>query len=99
MNHFADADILHLDLIAELNRRLGNITGQRRFREIPLEDSSSPVRTYRHDDVQRNVVGVTIQHPVGIDPKIFSRSVARGIAISAAPAALVLRPAYWTRLP
>src|SRR3954466_1461310 len=71
VDDFANVPILKLDLIAEVDALLRSIRLEDLISEIPFEDDGRSLRRRRHCNVERHVVGIAVQHPVGKDPKVI----------------------------
>src|SRR5438477_10063963 len=98
MHDFTDVPIFDLNLIAETHGCGWGLRTQYAFREIPLKNHDATLGGNRQHDIERDVVGITIEHPVGEYPEIFSFLATRYLAVSALHILLILRPAYRTRL-
>ena len=98
MNDFADASIFDLNFVAEANGLGWCFRLDHTLREIPFEDSDATLRRKRQHDVERNVIGIAIQHPVGKNPEVLSFISTRRLAVAALHVLFVLWTANWTRL-
>src|SRR5271163_2221202 len=96
MNHFADMSVFELDFIAELDRLAADISpfGW----NVPLEYRHACLRPIGQHDIQRDVVGITIEHPVGIDPEIRCAHLSTCLFVAAVNGGFVFWSAGRTRL-
>jgi hypothetical protein len=56
--------------MAELDRGLSSGSVVVSFRQIPVEDGQRALGLDWHYDVERNVIGIAVQHPIGKNPKV-----------------------------
>src|SRR4051812_490529 len=75
VDHLTNVTVLHLYLITELHRGGRDIRLQRVLMEVPFEDRYAALRRDRQHDIQRRIVGITIQHPIWIHPVILRRQI------------------------
>ena len=72
LHGLAQRDVLNLRLLAEgdaAGDRIGNAR-PRRLGDVPLENGSRPLWFQREHDIERDVVGVNVEHPIGKHPEI-----------------------------
>src|SRR4051812_6396417 len=81
LHDLADAAVLKLNVVAELKRLFRHVRLEHIFRKEPQEDGDALLRPERQDDVEAHIVGVTVQHPVGINPVVLGAKVAGRIRI------------------
>src|SRR5271165_646117 len=96
MNYFADMSVFELDFIAELHRLAADISpfGWK----IPLEYRHARLQPCGQYDIQRDVIRITIEHPVGINPEIRGAHLSTCLFVSAVNGSFVFRSADRTRL-
>src|SRR5947199_3197381 len=89
LHGLADAHVLNLNLVAELDGLSDSLLNFRSFgvAEVPLEDCERALGAQGDDEVRRVVVGVDVKHQVWEDPEVerrwlalFDRGDARGCA-------------------
>ena len=81
--HFADRDVFHLYLMAKFHRRFGARCRVVPFGKVPLENGQRAFGLEGKDDIQRDMVGITIQHPVGEDPEVVGGQMIVGFRVAA----------------
>jgi hypothetical protein len=59
LHRFADCDVLDLNLIAEIDRSLRRRRPVVLLWQTPLEDGQRSFRPNRHDNIQRDIIGIT----------------------------------------
>src|SRR5208282_906748 len=78
LDDLTDADVLGLNLVAEGQGFGGGFTPKIFLRQVPLENGQRALWTERKDDIQGNVIGVAVEHPVGKDPEIIGGQILAG---------------------
>ena len=87
VDDFANVSVFDLDLVAEADGLLCGLGAV--AEEVPLEDGDAGLGSGGEDDVERDVVGIAVQHPVGEDPEVFGSHVAFGLLVAAVHGLLV----------
>jgi hypothetical protein len=83
LHGFADGHILDLNLITEFHRRFRRRRVVFLLWQIPFEDGQRSLGLQWQHDIQRDVVGIAVQHPVGEDPEIVGSQILERLLISA----------------
>src|SRR5580692_501331 len=95
----ANRNIFNLDLIAELDRVLRGFTIERFLGQVPFENRPGTVSPEWQNDVEGNIVGIAVEHPVGKYPEIIRGQVFARFLISARSSVPGLRSSNRTELP
>ena len=93
LHALADGNIFDLDLVAEFHRSLRRRAAMFLLRQIPFKNRQRALRLERQHNIQRNIVGIAVQHPVGKNPEIVGRQILARFLISARSRVPRLRPA------
>src|SRR5277367_4779736 len=96
VHHFADMSVFALDFVAELHRLVAVVSPL--GWKIPLEYRHACLRPRGQHDIQRDIVGITIEHPVGIDPEIRCAHLSTCLFVSTVNSGFVFWSADRTRL-
>src|SRR6202795_4552382 len=83
LHDFADADVFGLNLVAEGHSFAGGFAPQISLGQIPFKNCQRALGPQGQDDVERDVIGIAIEHPVGKDPEIIGGQVITGLLIPA----------------
>src|SRR5579864_9032236 len=83
LHRFANRKVLALDLVAELDGLLGRFSAYIFLRQIPLEDGETAVWGNRQHDIERDVIRITVQHPVRKCPEVIGREVFSSFLVAA----------------
>ena len=95
---FADGDILDLNLVAEIDGRFGRGRTEILFGQIPFKDGERALRFERQDNIERDIIGIAVQHPVGEDPEVIGGEVFAGFLIAPRSNISRLCAANWAEL-
>src|SRR6202795_1531519 len=83
LHDFADADLFGLNLVAEGHSFAGSFAPQISLGQIPFKNRQRALGLQGQDDVERDVIGIAVEHPVGKDPEIIGGQVIAGLLVPA----------------
>jgi len=83
LHPFADRDILNLHLVTEFGGIARRRTGQGGFGQVKIKDGQRSFGFERKDDIQGNIIRITVEHPVGKRPEIVSCQVGTSFVVPA----------------
>src|SRR5580704_4156659 len=95
----ADRNIFKLNLIAELDRFPRGVAIESFLGQVPFENRPGTVGAERQNDIERNIVGIAVEHPVGKYPEIVRGQVFAHFLIAARSSIPGLCAPNWTELP